>query len=238
MNLPRTTQKGMSPSNDRNRCLVIRNGSRVSRAQGVHLSVAIEIMETCLMPSFSVTYTASTAVTSGRYWIGAFAPFILAYRDATTSNRPTWRSLRGGPYGFESGAAVPDFTLGAHETLSRGWASSSPPALEPINGLPHSTLVVAPVREHIDPRSLRRKSRIFAADRTGSGWAARLGTFSVPGTSALVLEDPGGGPLGRLVGRPMELGHSFVSPSGCRARSPGFTSTGSSTRTSSLPTRW
>jgi hypothetical protein len=28
-------------------------------------------------------------VTSGRYWIEAFGPFILAYRDATTSNRPT-----------------------------------------------------------------------------------------------------------------------------------------------------
>jgi predicted ATPase/signal transduction histidine kinase/CheY-like chemotaxis protein len=108
----------------------------------------------------------------------------------------------------KSGAVVPDFTVGAHETLledgefvlHRHWST--------INGLPHSTLVVAPVREHIDPRSLRRIEHEYSLrTELDPAWAARpLALSAYQGRSALVLEDPGGGPLGRLVGRPMELG--------------------------------
>src|ERR1700722_7919738 len=107
-----------------------------------------------------------------------------------------------------SGTVVPDFTIGGHETLIedgefvlyRHWSSS--------NGLRHSTLVVAPVREHTDPRSLRRIEHEYSLrTELDPAWAARpLALSAYQGRSALVLEDPGGEPLGRLVGRPMELG--------------------------------
>src|SRR5882757_1583431 len=123
---------------------------------------------------------------------------------------PSYRGAHSGEGRMDSksGAVVPDFTVGAHETLledgefvlHRHWST--------INGLPHSTLVVAPVREHIDPRSLRRIEHEYSLrTELDPAWAARpLALSAYQGRSALVLEDPGGGPLGRLVGRPMELG--------------------------------
>src|ERR1700732_4859418 len=106
--------------------------------------------------------------------------------------------------------AIPDPAGGGHETLRedgefvlyRDRRGSS------INGLPHSTLVVAPVREHTDPRSLRRIEHEYSLrDDLAPAWAVRpLALSAYQGRSALVLEDPGGEPLGRLVGRPMELG--------------------------------
>jgi predicted ATPase/signal transduction histidine kinase/GAF domain-containing protein len=106
--------------------------------------------------------------------------------------------------------AVRDPAVGGHETLCedgefvlyRDRRGSS------INGLPHSMLVVAPVREHTDPRSLRRIEHQYSLrDDLDPAWAVRpLALSAYQGRSALVLEDPGGEPLGRLVGRPMELG--------------------------------
>src|SRR6202521_5722861 len=107
------------------------------------------------------------------------------------------------------GAAVPDLAVGGHETLHedgefvlyRGRHRSS------INGLLHSTLVVAPLREHTAPRSLRRMEHEYSLRaELDPAWAVRpLALAAHQDRPALVLEDPGGEPLDRLVGTPMEL---------------------------------
>jgi predicted ATPase/signal transduction histidine kinase/CheY-like chemotaxis protein len=105
---------------------------------------------------------------------------------------------------------VPELAVGGYETLHedgefvlyRGRHRSS------IDGLLHSTLVVAPAREHTDPRSLHRMEHEYSLQaELDPAWAVRpLALSAYQGRSALVLEDPGGEPLSRLVGRPMELG--------------------------------
>src|SRR5258708_26671427 len=76
-----------------------------------------------------------------------------------------------------------------------------------INGLLHSTVVVAPIREHTAPRSLRRMEHEYSLRaELDPAWAVRpLALAAHQGRPALVLEDPGGEPLDRLVGTPMEL---------------------------------
>src|SRR2546425_8332564 len=106
-------------------------------------------------------------------------------------------------------AAVPELADGRHETLREdgefvlyrvGGRSS-------INGLLQPTLVVAPLREHTAPRSLRRMEHEYSLRaELDPAWAVRpLALTGHPGHPVLVLEDPGGGPLDRLVGTPMEL---------------------------------
>jgi PAS domain S-box-containing protein len=107
------------------------------------------------------------------------------------------------------GAAVLDLADGRHETLRedgefvlyRNRHRSS------INGTLQPTLVVAPVREHTAPRSLRRIEHEYSLRaELDPAWAARpLALAAHQGHAVLVLEDPGGEPLERLVGRPMEL---------------------------------
>jgi PAS domain S-box-containing protein len=72
----------------------------------------------------------------------------------------------------------------------------------------NSTLVVSPVREHPAPRCLRRMEHEYSLRaELDPAWAVRPLAFSThQGRSMLVLEDPGGEPLERLVGRAMELG--------------------------------
>ena len=108
------------------------------------------------------------------------------------------------------GAAGPDLTVGGHETLREDgeFVLYRDRQRSSIDGLLHSTLVVAPVREHTDPRSLRRIENEYSLRaELDPAWAVRpLALSAYQGRLALVLEDPGGEPLGRLVGRPMELG--------------------------------
>ena len=75
------------------------------------------------------------------------------------------------------------------------------------NGLMHSTLAVAPVREHTAPRSLRRMEHEYSLRaELDPAWAVRpLAHSADQGRSVLVLEDPGGEPLDGLIGTPMEL---------------------------------
>lgn len=76
-----------------------------------------------------------------------------------------------------------------------------------VNGIFQATLVVAPVREHAAARSLRRIEHEYSLRaELDPAWAARpLALAAQQGRPVLVLEDPGGEPLERLVGRPMEL---------------------------------
>src|SRR5579862_9012511 len=85
--------------------------------------------------------------------------------------------------------------------LYRGWHRRS------NNGAPYSSLVLAPVREHTAPRSLRRLEHEYKLrGELGSTWAVRpLALSSHRGRLVLVLEDLGGEPLERFVGKPMEL---------------------------------
>jgi predicted ATPase/signal transduction histidine kinase/CheY-like chemotaxis protein len=69
-------------------------------------------------------------------------------------------------------------------------------------------LVLAPLREHTAPRSLRQMEHEYSLrGELDRGWAARpLALARHQGRPVLVLEDPGGEPLDRLIGAPMEMG--------------------------------
>src|SRR3984893_11551452 len=77
-----------------------------------------------------------------------------------------------------------------------------------LNGALSSRLLLAPVREHPAPRSLRRMEHEYSLrDELDSTWAVRpVALAQHHGRPVLVLEDPGGVPLDRMVGAPMELG--------------------------------
>src|SRR5262249_39317775 len=77
-----------------------------------------------------------------------------------------------------------------------------------MDGVPPSILVVAPVGEHPVPGSLRRLEHEYALRaELDSGWAVRpLALAQHQGHTMLVLEDPGGEPLDRLLGQAMEVG--------------------------------
>jgi serine/threonine protein kinase len=68
-------------------------------------------------------------------------------------------------------------------------------------------LVVAPVSEHPVPGILERLEHEYALrDELDSAWAARPLTLAHrEDRTMLILEDPGGEPLDRLLGQPMEL---------------------------------
>src|SRR5216117_1174997 len=69
-------------------------------------------------------------------------------------------------------------------------------------------LLLAPARDYASPAALARLEHEYSlAAELDPRWAARpvaLGRHQ--GRTVLVLEDPGGEPLGRLVGKPLELG--------------------------------
>ena len=68
-------------------------------------------------------------------------------------------------------------------------------------------LMAAPVSEHPIPGILKRLEHEYALrDELDSEWAARpLALVRREGRTMLILEDPGGQPLDRLLGQPMEL---------------------------------
>jgi len=68
-------------------------------------------------------------------------------------------------------------------------------------------LVVAPVSEHPVPEILERLEHEYALrDELDSAWAARPLTLAHrEDRTVLILEDPGGEPLDRLLGQPMEI---------------------------------
>src|SRR5262249_22575329 len=75
------------------------------------------------------------------------------------------------------------------------------------DGSPPSILVVTPVSERPALGSLRRMEHEYSLrDEIDPGWAARpLALAPYQGRTMLVLTDPGGEPLDRLLGRAMEL---------------------------------
>src|SRR3977135_764546 len=75
------------------------------------------------------------------------------------------------------------------------------------NGDRSAVLAVFPAGEHPTPATLNRLAHEYGLkDELDGAWAVRpLQLVSENGRSVLVLEDPGGEPLGRLLGAPMEV---------------------------------
>ncbi|HTY23622.1 MAG TPA: PAS domain S-box protein [Desulfomonilaceae bacterium] len=82
--------------------------------------------------------------------------------------------------------------------LYRGRRDSTTPAI----------LVLVPVLEHPGPATLAYIRQAYSLKaELNSEWAVRpLGLTQLQGRTVLVLDDPGGEPLARFVGAPMELG--------------------------------
>ena len=101
-----------------------------------------------------------------------------------------------------------------------------------------SRLLLAPVSVQPSPECVARLERAFALrGDLDAAWATLpLGLERHSGRPALLLEDPGGEPLARLMGQPWEITSFLRLPSAWRPRSAGSTSGASSTRTSSRPT--
>ena len=78
----------------------------------------------------------------------------------------------------------------------------------PADGVVPSVLVVGPAGEYVSPATLARLEHEYAlAAELDPRWAVRpLGLERYGGRPVLVLEDPGGEPLARLLGKPMEVG--------------------------------
>src|SRR6516162_4116258 len=75
-------------------------------------------------------------------------------------------------------------------------------------GCRHAVLAVLPAAEHPTPDSLTRFTHEYGLkDDLDSTWAVRpLELVRERGQTMLMLEDPGGVPLDRLIGPPMEVG--------------------------------
>src|SRR5215831_16449196 len=78
----------------------------------------------------------------------------------------------------------------------------------PAGGVVPSVLVVGPAGEYVSPATLAHLEHEYAlAADLDRRWAVRpVGLERYRGRTVLVLEDPGGEPLDRLVGTPMEVG--------------------------------
>ena len=79
---------------------------------------------------------------------------------------------------------------------------------EGADGDHHAVLAVLPAAEHPTPASLHRLTHEYALkDDLDEAWAVRpLELVREGGRTMLLLKDPGGEPLDRLIGRPMEIG--------------------------------
>ena len=116
----------------------------------------------------------------------------------------------------------------------RGWRLGA-------DGSRRAVLIVLPAAEHPSPASLDRLAHEYGLkDELDGAWAVRpLELVRERGRTMLVLEDPGGEPLDRLLGAPMEIA-TLPAPRHRHRRGArqGSTSAASSTRTSSRPISW
>src|ERR1700692_3995875 len=108
-----------------------------------------------------------------------------------------------------SSQAMLELADGAHQTLRDDGelALYGAQYRGATNGTAQPVLVLAPLREHPAPRSLRRMEHEYSLRaELDPTWAVRpLALATHQSRPALVLEDPGGVPLDGLVGTPMEL---------------------------------
>ena len=78
----------------------------------------------------------------------------------------------------------------------------------PADGAPSSVLVVGPAGEYASPATLARLEHEYSlAGELDPRWAVRpVALVRQHGHTMLVLDDPGGQPLDRQLGTPMEMG--------------------------------
>ena len=105
------------------------------------------------------------------------------------------------------------------------------------NGLTPILLVAA---EETSPGCVERLEHEYALkSELDADWAARpVALTHDNGRMTLVLEDPGGTPLDRLLGRPLDVSHFLRIAIPLAGRSAMCMSVASSTRTSSRPIFW
>src|SRR5215475_9964644 len=110
---------------------------------------------------------------------------------------------------FSANGEYPDGGLRAcwedgERVFCRGWRAGD-------DGNRSDVLVVLPAAEHPSPASLDRLAHEYGLkDELDGAWAVRpLQLVRDSGRTMLVLNDPGGEPLDRLLGSPMEVG-SFL----------------------------
>ena len=110
----------------------------------------------------------------------------------------------------------------------RGWR-------EGADGNRNAVLAVLPAAEHPTPATLDRLAHEYGlTDELDSAWAARpLELVRERGRTVLVLKDPGGELLDRLIGPPLGLEHFCASRSPYRRRLVGYTNVVSSIKISS-----
>ena len=109
------------------------------------------------------------------------------------------------------------------------------------DGSRSAVLAVLPATEHAVTGHLERLAHEYELkDELDGAWAVRplAASCATRGRTVLVLEDPGGEPLERLLGAPMEVGRFLRLAIGIAPRSARRTSAASFIRTSSQPISW
>ena len=114
--------------------------------------------------------------------------------------------------------------------LCRGWRDDG-------DGDRTAVLAVLSASEHPTPGFVGRLAHEYGLkdELDGRSAARPLALVREHGRTMLLLEDPGGEPLDRLLGRPMEMGSSCASPPAYRPRFASYTNVAWSIRTSSRP---
>ncbi|MCO4865787.1 AAA family ATPase [Cupriavidus sp. WGlv3] len=85
-------------------------------------------------------------------------------------------------------------------------------AVRPLDGTGQPVLLARPAAEHPTPATLDRLAHeLDLKDELDGAWAVRpLGMVREAGRTLLVLEDPGGEPLSRLLGKPMDVADALA----------------------------
>ncbi len=104
-------------------------------------------------------------------------------------------------FGHERGVSFPVVWEDGDRVVGRGW-------LPGRDGVPKAVLAVWHAADHPRPTSLARLAHEYdLKDELDGSWAVRpLELVREHGRTVLLLDDPGGEPLARLLGTPMEVG--------------------------------
>ncbi len=104
-------------------------------------------------------------------------------------------------FGHESGVSFPVVWEDGDRVVGRGW-------LPGRDGVPKAVLAVWHAADHPRPTSLARLAHEYdLKDELDGSWAVRpLELVREHGRTVLLLDDPGGEPLAKLLGTPMEVG--------------------------------
>src|SRR5258708_1935413 len=104
-------------------------------------------------------------------------------------------------FGADADSSLQVLWEDGERVFCRGWHDGA-------DGDRHAVLVVLPAAEHPTPGSLNRLTHEYELkDDLDGAWAVRpLALVRERGQTMLVLELPGGEPLDRLIGTPMEVG--------------------------------